>query len=173
MKQVVLVFLGIDLFLFIVAYLFTDKVWLVNSQIAFISSSSIMLASMYSYQSMVKKGIEAGAVTDDGRDTLDKLEDPYDLYDEQNELSDNKVEERELVDVVKEERANLKKSKRSIWETTKDAKASFSFYRLSAYSVLVLGFFYLNSNGLLALIPYLVFLSLPPILMVYVLLRNR
>ena len=173
MKYVVLAFLGIDLLLFILAYLFTDKVWLVNSQIAFISSSFVMLASMYSYQKMVNKGVKAGVVTDDGRDTLDKLEDPYDLYDEQNESIDNKVEERELVDVVKEERANLKKNKRSIWETTKDAKASFSFYRLSAYAILVLGFFYLNSNDLLTLVPYLTCLSLPPILMVVVLLRNR
>ncbi|CAA6801446.1 MAG: Unknown protein [uncultured Sulfurovum sp.] len=168
MKQVFFFLVIVDLALLMLTAIFTDKIWLLNGQIAFISSSIIMIASMYSYQNMVKKGIMAGAMSDDGRDTLDKLEDPYDLYDE-----NNTVEEKSLEEVVKEERANLKKSRRSFWETSKDAKASFSFYRLFAYALLVLGFFYLNSNKLLDLLPYLIFLSLPPLVVVYVLIKNR
>lgn len=174
MKQVFLALLVVDVFLFIFIYLFFDRTWLLNSQIAFLSSSLVMIASMYSYRNMVNKGVSAGAVTDDGRDTLDKLEDPYALYDEGEDLKEEKAEEEKLlVDVVKEERANLKKNRRSIWETTKDTKASFSFYRLSAYAALVLGFFYLNSNAILVLTPYLLFLSLPPIIILYVLIKNK
>ena len=160
MKKVFFSLVVTDAFLALLVYLWKGDIWLLNTQIAFFSSSFIMLASMKSYKNMVTKAVNAGAVTDDGRDTLDKVEDPYDLYDEE------KIEvggdcHRTLVEVVKEERANLKKSRRSIWETTKDAKASYSFYRLSAYGILILGFFYLNGNHILKLFPYLTFLSIP------------
>ena len=168
MKKVLFALLVVDLVLAFIIYIWKGQVWLINAQVAFLSSSLIMLASMKSYKNMVSNALAAGAVTDDGRDTLDKLEDPYDLYDEVEKLD----EEKSLVDVVKEERANLKKGRRSIWETTKDAKASFSFYRLSAYAILVLGFFYLNGNQMLELIPYLSFLAIPLFVVVFMLMDN-
>jgi len=169
MKKSLLALFLVDLILAIAVYFWKGQAWLINSQVAYLSSSLIMLASMKSYKNMVSNALDAGAVTDDGRDTLDKLEDPYDLYDEVQENN----EEKTLVEVVKEERANLKKSSRSIWETTKDAKASFSFYRLTAYIFLVLGFFYLNSNQILELIPYLSFLAIPLFVVVFTLLDNK
>lgn len=168
MKKVLFALLVVDLVLAFIIYIWKGQVWLINAQVAFLSSSLIMLASMKSYKNMVSNALAAGAVTDDGRDTLEKLEDPYDLYDEVEKLE----EEKSLVDVVKEERANLKKGRRSIWETTKDAKASFSFYRLSAYAILVLGFFYLNGNQMLELIPYLSFLAIPLFVVVFMLMDN-
>jgi len=168
MKKVLFALLVVDLVLAFIIYIWKGQVWLINAQVAFLSSSLIMLASMKSYKNMVSNALAAGAVTDDGRDTLDKLEDPYDLYDEVAKIE----EEKSLVDVVKEERANLKKGRRSIWETTKDAKASFSFYRLSAYAILVLGFFYLNGNQMLELIPYLSFLAIPLFVVVFMLMDN-
>ena len=171
MKKVLLTLFLVNLFLAFIIYIWKGQVWLINSQIAFLSSSLIMLASMQSYKNMVSNAISVGAVADDGRDTLDKLEDPYDLYDDEK-TSQGNDEEKTLVEVVKEERENLKKGRRSIWEITKDAKASFSFYRLTAYGVLVLGFFYLNSNQILELVPYLSFLAIPLFLIVYILLDN-
>jgi len=168
MKKTLLALLVVDLVLAIAIYWWKGQVWLINSQVAYLSTSFIMLASIKSYRNMVTKALDAGAVTDDGRDTLDKLEDPYDLYGEREEGN----EEKTLQEVVKEERANLKKNRRSIWETTKDAKASFSFYRLAAYSFLVLGFFYLNGNHILELIPYLTFLAIPLLVVVFSLLDN-
>ena len=171
MKKVLLNLLLIDLLLAVVIYLWQGQIWLINAQIAFFSSALIMLSSMKSYKNMVSKALKAGAVTNDGRDTLDKLEDPYDLYDEEKvDVGDDC--HRTLVEVVKEERANLKKSRRSIWETTKDAKASFSFYRLSAYGILILGFFYLNGNHILKLFPYLTFLSIPLFVVPFSLLKS-
>jgi len=169
MKKTLLSLLFVDLILAIALYLWKGQAWLINSQVAYLSSSLIMLASMKSYKNMVAKALDAGAVTDDGRDTLDKLEDPYDLYGENEESN----EEKTLQEVVKEERANLKKNRRSIWETTKDAKASFSFYRLTAYSFLVLGFFYLNGRDILELTPYLTFLAIPLFVVVFTLLDNE
>jgi len=169
MKKVLFALLVVDIFLAFIIYIWKGQVWLINSQVAFLSTSLIMLASMKSYKNMVSNALDAGAVTDDGRDTLDKLEDPYDLYDDEVAKLE---EEKTLVEVVKEERANLKKGRRSIWETTKDAKASFSFYRLTAYAILVLGFFYLNGNQMLELIPYLSFLAIPLFVVVFMLMDN-
>jgi hypothetical protein len=172
MKKVLFTLLLVDLSLAFIVYMWKGQVWLINSQVAFFSTSLIMLASMQSYKNMVLNALDTGAVADDGRDTLDKLEDPYELYDE---VEDGQVNDKEktLVEVVKEERDNLKKGRRSIWETAKDAKASFSFYRLGGYGVLVLGFFYLNSNKVLELIPYLIFLSIPPFIIVLTLMQNK
>ena len=169
MKKTLIALLVVDLVLAIAVYVWKGQAWLINSQVAYLSTSFIMLASIKSYKNMVAKALKAGAVTDDGRDTLDKLEDPYDLYDEVKENN----EEKTLQEVVKEERANLKKNRRTIWETTKDAKASFSFYRLTAYAFLVLGFFYLNGNHILELIPYLSFLAIPLFVVVFSLLDNE
>jgi hypothetical protein len=150
-------------------YLSEGYIWFINAQIAFLSSSVVILASMFSYQYVVKKGLKAGAGVGDNRDTIHKLEDPYDLYDE-----DMKEEEKELdlKEVVAEERAKLKKNRRSIWESTKDVKSSFSLYRIGAYTTLVLGFFYLNGSNSLTLFPYLIALGIPPIITVFILMKK-
>ena len=139
MKNVFIALFTVDFLLVLYTFFVAKGTWLVNSQIAFVASSLIVFASILSYRSMVHGRLNVGAIPDDERDTLDKLEDPYDLYDEERKKDD---EEKTLVEVVKEERANLKKSRRSFWEATKDSKASLSLYRLGAYGVLVLGFFY-------------------------------
>ncbi len=169
MRETIVVLVVVDLVIALLLYFLGAEYWLINAQVAFVSSSLIMLGSMQSYKSMVQGRLGAGAIPDDERDTLDKLEDPYDVFDDNKKEEDK---EKSLVEVVKEERANLKKNRRSILQTTKDAKASFSLYRLGAYGVLILGFFYLNSNHLLKLSPYLIFLSLPTIIIVVMLMRQ-
>jgi hypothetical protein len=170
MGNAIKVLLIVDALLAFVAYFLGGKPWLLNTQIGFITSSLVMLGSAWSYQSMVQGRLHVGAIPDDERDTLDKLEDPYDLYDDEKVKND---EEKTLPEVVKEERENLKKSRRSFWETTKDAKASFSLYRLGAYLLLIMGFFYLNNNKLLDIPSYLFSLFLPMIVIVMVLMRKK
>ncbi len=172
MKKTIVVLIVVDFVIALLLYFLGAEYWLINSQVAFISSSLIMLGSMQSYKSMVKQRLVgvASVSAHNERDTLDKLEDPYDLFDDEDKKEDG--EDKTLVEVVKEERANLKKNSRSIIQTTKDAKASFSFYRLGAYGVLILGFFYLNSNHFLKLIPYLTFLTLPTIVIVVILMKQ-
>jgi len=151
-------------------YLFLGQVWFLNAQIAFMTSSLVMLASMLSYSNIVKRGLSTSLADSNQRDSLDKVEDPYELYDEDKPVENENLD---LKEVVVEERARLKKSRRSVWETTKDVKSSFSFYRLAAYTCLVLGFFYLNLNDLLELLPYLLFLSLPPLISVFILMTRK
>ena len=172
MRNIINALLIIDIGILIFCLLSGNRAWLINSQIAFLSSSLIMFASIISYRNMVQARVDMGmVVADDNRDTLDKIEDPFDLYSEDN-ITDNK-EEKTLKEVVIEEKKNLKKNRRSIWQTTKDSKAALSFYRLGAYGVLIFGFFYLNNNEMLDIPPYLSALALPPVIVVMMLIRQK
>ncbi|SFV70553.1 hypothetical protein MNB_SV-13-1330 [hydrothermal vent metagenome] len=169
MKSAIIALIVVDLLIIALTFLFGEEYWLINTQMAFIPSAFVMFGSMLSYRSMVQGRLNAGAIPDDERDILDKLEDPYELYDDSLKKDDS---EKTLVEVVKEERQNLKKSRRSVWQITKDAKASFSFYRLASYLVLIFGFFYLNNNHILDIPVYLFSLAIPSIVIVVVLMKK-
>ena len=154
----------------LLSIIFFDMNTLWNTQIGFISASLVMLASIKSYQRMVDARVEHGIIMmDDSQDTIDKLEDPYDLYSEEVE----QVEEKPLTEVVKEERKKLKSNRRSLGETLKDTKAALSIYRMGAYVLLILGFLYLNRHGMLQIVPYILALSVPMLVVVFVLLSNK
>ena len=170
MRNIINALLIIDIGILIFCLLSGNRMWLINSQIAFVSSSLIMFASIISYRNMVQARVDIGmVVADDNRDTLDKIEDPFDLYSEDNVA----VEQKSLKEVVVEEKQNLKKNRRSIWQATKDSKAALSFYRLGAYGVLIFGFFYLNNNEILDISSYLSVLFLPPVIVVIMLMRQK
>ena len=172
MKNIINALLIIDIGIMIFCLLSGNRVWLLNSQIAFVSSSLIMFASIISYRNMVRARVDMGmVVADDNRDTLDRIEDPFDLYSEDEKRST--TEAKSLKEVVSEERENLKKNRRSIWQTTKDSKAALSFYRLGAYAILIFGFFYLNNNKILDISSYLFALALPPVIVVIMLMRQK
>jgi len=169
-QNILNILLASDIVIIALCIFFGDRNWLYTSQIGFFSSSLIISASMVSYRRMVEKGIylNNGMALDDNRDELDKLDDPHDLYSENNENRD----EKELVDVVKEERAKLKENRRSIKDVIKDSKASFSWIRLGAYVILILGFFYLNRHQYLHIPSYIISLSIPPLVVIFVLLSE-
>jgi hypothetical protein len=80
------------------------------------------------------------------------LDDPYDLYEEEreNEVADIKQ-------MIKEEKARQKSN--IIQNTTKNASAMVSVYRLIPYAFLILGFIALNNSHELSILPYLVGLA--------------
>ena len=159
----------VDIFIILVSVIFFDIKVLYNTQFGFISATLIMIASMISYRRMVNTRVEHNVITyDDSKDMIDHLEDPYDVYSEDVV----EEEEKDLVEVVKEERKKLKDS-RSLYQTLKDTKAALSVYRLGAYAVLVLGFLYLNRHGLLHVPSYILALSIPPMVIVIMLLMNK
>ncbi len=160
----------IDIIIILISVIFFDIKVLYNTQFGFISSTLIMIASMISYRRMVNTRVEHNVITyDDSKDVIDKLEDPYDLYSE--EVVEE--EEKDLVEVVKEERKKAKESGRTLYQTLKDTKAALSVYRLSAYGVLILGFLYLNRHELLHVPSYVLALSIPPMVIVIMLLLNK
>jgi len=171
MKRIINALLIVDIGIVIFCLLSGNRAWLINAQIGFISSSLIMFASIISYRNMVQSRVDAGVIIAvDNRDTLEKIEDPFNLYSEDEKLTDK---EKSLQEVVKEERENLKKNRRSIWQTTKDSKSALSFYRLGAYALLIFGFFYLNNNEILDIGSYLFSLSAPPIIVIIMLMRQK
>lgn len=170
MRNTINALLIVDIGIILFCYLSGERIWLINTQIGFVTSSLVMFGSILSYRSMVDARLNVGAIPDDERDTLGKLEDPYDLYDDEKVKND---EDKTLVEVVKEERENLKKNRRSFLETTKDSKAAFSFYRLGAYMLLIFGFFYLNNNEILDIPSYLFSLFMPPVIIVIMLMRKK
>jgi hypothetical protein len=127
--------------------LFVSKPAFINAQTAFVSAFLILLGSMYSYRNLVRRSLKnETAVHRD--DLLEKIDDPYDLYSENEEGID---EDRPLKEVIKEEKARLKASRETVKNLSNAAPALFSLYRLVPYGVLVLGFIALKNNNLLSL----------------------
>jgi len=165
--------LGIGAVLLLLATLLSpERSILVSAQLAYWSSVLVVLASFGSYRRMVRKRLEAGMVPETGadRDSIDKLEDPYDLYGDEEEAPEP---ERSLRETIREEKRRMKKNRRSPMATARDAVPAFSFWRLGAYGVLVLGFFFLRAQGMLHLGAYLLSLGLPIVLAVWTLMRTE
>ena len=161
----------VDIIIILISVIFFDIKTLYNTQVGFISATLVIIASMISYRRMVNTAVEDNVITmDDSKDVIDRLEDPYDLYSE--EIVEEE-EEKDLAETVKEEKKRLKANKRTLSQTIKDSKAAFSFYRLGAYAVLVLGFLYLNRHGLLHVPSYILALSIPPMVIVITLMMNK
>lgn len=169
--KILKVLIVVDLLLIIVSLFFGNTYWLYNTQIGFISATLVMIASVISYRRMVTTRVANGIVTlDDSKDVIDKLEDPHDLYSEEPTETE---EEKDVAEVLSEEKAQRKANRRSLGQTLKDTKAALSIYRLAAYGVLILGFMYLNRHDLLHIPSYLLALTLPPMIIVIMLLTQK
>jgi len=170
-KKIVVFLMLADILLAAVS-LFVGKGWLVNTQTAFLTSALVMAASMFSYGQMVKRRIENDEVPEmSDRDVIDKLDDPHDLYRDDNaeEMNDTK----NLRKALREEKLRIKANRRSPYEMLKDSRASMSIYRLGAYALLVFGFFYLSSRNILQPLPYLIGLGLPVAAVVAALMSSK
>jgi len=168
--QILKVLALVDGIVILLSIIFFDIKILWNTQIGFISASLVLLASMKSYKRMVDARVENNIITfDDTRDTIDKLEDVHDLYSEEI-LENDSVDIR---DAVKDEKERIKHNRRSLSETIRDTKAALSLNRIGAYVVLVLGFFYLNRHSLLMVPAYILALTIPMLVVVFVLLSNK
>ncbi len=173
-KGILVSLVAADLLLLIFA-LFMGRGWLVNTQVAFVTSALVMGASMLSYARMVRSRIEAGAIPDDSRDMIDQMDDPHDLYsdDAPKTVQEDKADAATIKEAIKEEKRRIKEQRRSPLEALRDSRASMSIYRLGAYVLLVFGFFYLNGNKLLQPLPYLIGLGIPVVVVVVSLMRNK
>ncbi len=110
-----------------------------------------MLGSFYSYKKMISKRVETKSYIEN-RDELDVIDDPHDLYDE-SPLNEAPVEELDLKQIVKEEKAKIKTF--NLKSMKIGASAGFSMFRLGAYLFLILGFISLKNNDILEISIYL------------------
>lgn len=172
-KKILNTLLAIDIGILIFCILSGNRNWLYTTQIGFFTSAVVIAASMASYRRMIEKRLEYGAVPmEDDREELDKIDDPYDLYSDDTIPKEKELSKEEFVEVVAEEKAAQKANRRSISEVFKDSRAFLSFYRLGAYALLILGFFYLNRHEYLDITAYFFALSMPPVIVVIMLMRE-
>ena len=151
------IMLSVDAMLIMIV-LWQGEGWLINSQLSFASSLFVTLASYYSYKKVIEKRLALESESYDDRDEVDKLEDPFDLYSE--EIVD---EEKDLVEVVKEERAKVTSLKQTATNLSKTVGGAFSPFRLGSYLFLFLAFLYLVNNGLFYIWAYVSGLFVVPI----------
>jgi len=137
--------------LLIIASLLFSFSFFINFQVAFLSSLFVILGSSYAYRKMVDSQV-ASDMVEEKRDTLDTIEDPYELYEEDS-INHAPVEELDLKAIVKEEKKKIKTF--SFASMKKGIKGSTSVFRLIPYLFLVLGFIALKNNELLSLEVYL------------------
>jgi len=172
MMRVVGVLIVVDLILLAVAG-WQGGSWVVNTQVAYFTSAVVMGASMFSYARMVQGRLESGAIPDmDDRDMIDKMEDPYGLYDDSLQ-ADEEVSSADIKEAIKEEKQRMKEQRRTPMQALRDSRAAMSIYRLGAYGALLFGFFYLRGNHLLEIMPYLIGLGLPMVVIVVSLMMRK
>ena len=169
-RKILAVLVSVDILLLVIAVIFFDIKVLYSTQIGYITSTFVMIASIFSYRRMVNARVKHNIVTmDDSKDTIDKLEDPYDLYSEDAE----EIAEKSLAETVKEEKKKLKENRRTVYQTIKDTKAALSIYRLTAYALLIIGFLYLNRQQLLDIPSYIIALGIPSVILVWILIKEK
>jgi hypothetical protein len=147
-------YLALDLVVIIVCVISNNYLWLLNTQIAFISAMAITIGSFLGYKRNIENRVQGLTPNRDNeiepRDKIDEIDDPYDLYGEINEQEEFSTQE--IKAIIEEEKKKIKQN--SFKNTIFSATGFASLYRLSGYAILIFGFFALNNNGLLHVFSY-------------------
>ncbi len=168
-KKIALWLIVVDIVAIVVLLIFGDIVLLQNFEIGFVSAILILSASMHSYKKMITKRLESILAEEfDDRDVIDKLDDPHSLYDDKQKLDTEDIKE-----IIKAEKKLAKQNSRSLSETFRDSKASFSIFRIGAYVVFFVGFLYLNKNHLLNLPIYISGVSVSIVVIISALMSQK
>jgi hypothetical protein len=149
------ILIAVDVGIIVFCFLEHNLLWLYNTQIAFFSTSLIILGSFIGYAGMVRKNLENGNV---GEDILKKYVDPYNLDDEE-ELE------------VKE----IKKQKLKWYEAILlNFKGGMNIIRILGYVFLVAGFLYLAKTNRFDTLSFLFGISIvPTVTFIYLLFYRR
>lgn len=158
------VFIFLDLCIFIYALVFQNKLWLLNTQIAFISSLLITVASFISYKKNIQNRLSnfdySKISKDEDRDKIDEIDDPYDLYTEYEEIPENELTAEKIKEIIDGEKSKVKRN--SIKNTIFSASGFLSIYRIFGYVILIFGFFVLNNNKIFMPIAFIIGLGIVP-----------
>ncbi|MCG3687142.1 hypothetical protein [Aliarcobacter butzleri] len=158
------VFIFLDLCIFIYALVFQNKLWLLNSQIAFISSLLITIASFVSYKKNIQNRLSnfdySKISKGEDRDKIDEIDDPYDLYTEYEEIPENELTAEKIKEIINDEKSKVKRN--SVKNTIFSASGFLSIYRIFGYIILIFGFFVLNNNKIFMPIAFIIGLGIVP-----------
>ena len=126
-----------------------QELFLLNFEIAFFVAVLIIYASYQGYQKMINHSVE-NDIHMEVKGPLEKIEDPYDLYDDEDEDSSAELDQKELKKRMKKD--GLKKM-------VKTSAGHLSWKRLASYALLVITFIALKNNELLSISGYLIGLT--------------
>ncbi|WP_323668677.1 hypothetical protein [Aliarcobacter butzleri] len=158
------VFIFLDLCIFIYALVFQNKLWLLNTQIAFISSLFITIASFVSYKKNIQNRLSnfdySKISKGEDRDKIDEIDDPYDLYTEYEEIPENELTAEKIKEIINDEKSKVKRN--SVKNTIFSASGFLSIYRIFGYTILIFGFFVLNNNKIFMPIAFIIGLGIVP-----------
>jgi Ca2+/Na+ antiporter len=157
------VFIVLDFCLIIYSLFFQDSIWLLNTQVAFLGSLFVTLASFFSYKKNIQNRIDNLEFSNElvNKDKIDEIEDPYDLYSEDEVTDERELTPQKIKEIIKEEKTKVKRN--TVKNTFQFAGTFVSIYRILGYGFLLLGFFALNNNKLFLVIPFLIGLAIVPI----------
>ncbi len=150
MTSTLKIFAIVDLIVILFCLVMGETLWLLNSQIALISSLLVTFGSYVGYKKNIESRAKEHITDDDDYDEVDKMDDTYDLYSPE-------VETKTIDEPTKEEITEaMQPIKQSYFANFKCAfSAMASFYRIFGYIILIIGFFFLNNNGNLHVFSYI------------------
>ena len=141
------ILIAVDIGVVVFCYLENNMIWLYNTQLAFFSTSLIILGAFIGYSNSVKAQLENGNV---GEDILKKYDDKFDLYDE-----DDKIDEENL--------KRVKPNKLKWYEALFFSfKGGFNFLRILGYIFLIASFIYLSKLKIFDVVSFLFGVSIVP-----------
>ncbi len=160
-SKISFVYLGASIFLILLS-LFMGGEWLINTQVAFICSMIIIFASFLSYKGMIDRSIENGEIPDEV-DELDKIDDKFGLFREDENMEAKELSKEEFVKLYKQERKRGVGIKQTFSNLFKSGRGVFNPFRLIAYAFLCVAMLFLIRNELFSAIPFLVGVGAVPI----------
>tara|TARA_B110000046_G_C12948135_1_gene378905 strand:- start:426 stop:947 length:522 start_codon:yes stop_codon:yes gene_type:complete len=148
-KKSIKIFAIIDFGIILICLLSGHLDWLINTQIAFLSSLMVTVGSYLGYKKNIENRVVEHINNNDSYDEVDKMDDKYDLYSP--EVLEEEINE-SMKPIKQNYLANLKSG----------FSGMTSFYRIFGYVGLIIGFFYLNNNDYLHIYSYILgFLIVP------------
>lgn len=159
------VFILLDFCIFLYSLFFQNKFWLLNTQVAFVSSLFIVVASFLSYRKNIQNRLSNLDLTqiNEGvdRDKIDEIDDPYDLYTQYDDIPENELTTEKIKEILNDEKSKVKRN--SFKNTLFSASGFLSIYRILGYGILIFGFFALNNNKIFLPISFIIGLGIVPI----------
>ncbi len=159
------VFILLDFCIILYYLFFQNKFWLLNTQVAFISSLFIIIASFLSYRKNIQNrlsNLDLSQINEGiDRDKIDEIDDPYDLYTQYKEIPEDELTTEKIKEIINDEKSKVKRN--SFKNTIFSASGFLSIYRILGYGILIFGFFALNNNKVFLPIAFIIGLGIVPL----------
>ena len=159
------VFILLDLCLILYSLIFQNNLLVLNTQVAFVSSLFIIIASFLSYRRNIQSRLSSLDLTktnqNEDRDKIDEIDDPYDLYTEYEQIPEEELTSEKIKEIINDEKSKVNKN--SFKNTLFSASGFLSIYRILGYGILIFGFFALNNNKIFLPIAFIIGLGIVPI----------